>query len=185
MRKILAFLLFALMMVYMPASFAEGCYGEEVTRSTVEMVANVDTKLRLWATFDGPVYDVLLEGESVEVCAFCPDSSETVWAAVMRADPVYRYGYIDMKDLYCLEDRTFEFSEFMKVTGNTVNIREYESINAPISGLLYKNEIVQVMELVPTSDGRVWAECYTADESAFLGWVSTRYLVKADFNSMR
>ena len=180
MKKFLAIVLLVVMMWTMSSiSLAEECEEEyEVVTSTVEMTAKVDTELRLWAMIEGPAYGTLLKGESVEVTCFYPDA-ESVWGEIRYDNPDFKYGYIDAKDLYFSDGRQFKFAEYMEVTGNTVNIREYGNIQAEPCGMLYKGDIVYVDKFVPTSDGRIWACCRNVEDE-YIGWVSMRYLTVAE-----
>lgn len=179
MKKIFSTILMTILFFsFVSVSMAEAYEQKEVVQTTVMMTANVDTELRLWATNDGPAYATLVKGEDIEVFEFYLDEN-CVWAQVLHdgEDLQYRYGYVDVADLYFSSGKQFKLGKYMKVTGNTVNIREGGNIQANICGLLHKGDVVSVEKYVPTSDGRIWAYCSNAGTTEYLGWVSMRYLV--------
>lgn len=178
MRKFFATILMTILVFsFVSASIAEAYEQEEIVQTTVIMTANVDTELRLWATNDGPAYATLVKGDDIEVFAFYPDENH-VWAQVSRdeEDLQYKYGYANVEDLYFSSGKQFKLGKYMKITGNTVNIREEGNIQADTCGLLHKGDVVSVEKYVPTSDGRIWAYCSNAKTTEYLGWVSMRYL---------
>lgn len=178
MKKILATILMTILVFnFVSVSTAEAYEQEEVVQTAVMMTANVDTELRLWAANDGPAYATLVKGDDIEVFAFYPDENH-VWAQVSRdeGDLQYKYGYVNVEDLYFSSSKQFKLGKYMKVTGNTVNIREEGNIQADTCGLLRKGDVVSVEKYVPTSDGRIWAYCSNAERAEYLGWVSMRYL---------
>ena len=178
MRKFFATILMTILVFSLvSASIAEAYEQEEIVQTTVIMTANVDTELRLWATNDGPAYATLVKGDDIEVFAFYPDENH-VWAQVSRdeEDLQYKYGYANVEDLYFSSGKQFKLGKYMKITGNTVNIREEGNIQADTCGLLHKGDVVSVEKYVPTSDGRIWAYCSNAKTTEYLGWVSMRYL---------
>lgn len=178
MKKFFATILMTILVFsFVSVSLAEAYDQEEVVQTTVIMTANVDTELRLWAANDGPAYATLVKGDDIEVFAFYPDENH-VWAQVLRdeEDLQYKCGYANVEDLHFSSGKQFKLGKYMKVIGNTVNIREEGNIQADTCGLLHKGDIVSVEKYVSTSDGRIWAYCSNAKTTEYLGWVSMRYL---------
>lgn len=184
MKKLLAAIriLLAVTISFMTVTVANA-EEYEVTKSSLHLTAKRNTELRLYAMDDGPSYATLLKGESVEVLTLYPDSKGQLWGSVLRDenDSQFRYGYLLMADMRTSK-RVAKLSEIMRITGNTVNVRDTPSITGDKLSLLYKGDIVAVEKYVPTSDGRIWAECFTENGEKYLGWVSIKYLASAEEN---
>lgn len=182
MKKIFAFVLVVLMtMMSMATGFAceEDWNVEDVVYSTsVQMITTGDVNVRKWASLDGPICYQLNKGSFVDVWAFYPADDGRVWCQI--EDETFGGCFISMKYLEVVDETSFnyefEFGPYMEVTGGSVNVREYESIEAETDGVLHNGDVVEVVELIPTSDGRMWAGCRDITTGEYLGWVSMKYL---------
>ena len=178
MKKILTMILVVVMaFVAVTVGFAEekvACTTSILMRTTGSVNVRADTDI------EARVFCVMPKDSYINVHGFYPTADGRVWGKVDVYDGEYCYdGYISCKYLEVVYDEgfnyKFEFSDWMRVTGGSVNARAYGNINAPVEKIIHSGDIVNVVELVPTDDGRMWANCYSI-EGKYIGWVSMRYL---------
>ena len=185
MKKVFALVLVLLFAMLVGVSaFAEEEYTEEVYPISVIMETTGNVNVREWARIDGPIFCTLDKGTSVEVLRWYSSSDGRIWAGIRVHDgSEFNWGFISMKYLELADDFAYEFNfdfnlaRMMEVTGGSVFVREYESIDADVTTTVHRGDVVEVEEYVLTNDGRMWASCLNQD-GEYLGWISMKYLVE-------
>lgn len=179
MKKIFALVL--ALVVALSVGFTAFAEENESYSTSVLMRTTGSVNVREWAWIEGPVVSILEKGACVEVYGFYPHEDGRVWCKVQTYDG-YEYGwaFVSMKYLEPVDtsdfNYEFEFGTHAQVTGETVNVREYESLEAEVVIRVHMGDVVEVVEYIPTSDGRMWAGCRDIETGEYIGWISMRYL---------
>lgn len=142
--------------------------GQPLSRAYIPMRVVKDTEIRTWASENGPYFDYLSEGTTIDVWKFSP-SSDSVWCAVEIEHENHEFGFVSMEHLEFI-DAEYTFSEIMKVSKKT-KVYESNIDHSFVVTTLQPGETVEVLEVFPMSDNRLWVNCNNTN-GEYIGWIA-------------
>ena len=149
-------------------------YTDELDFGCVEMITTGDVNVRLWADIDGPINAVYPKDTYVYPEAFYPTDDGRVWAQI-DIGGYYGKAFISTKYLK-FTNSSLELQQYMRVTGESVNVRREPSIYSHIQGYLHYGDVVEVVYYEVMYDGCIWA--YVIHDNEEVDCVSVKYLQK-------
>lgn len=144
----------------------EGAYN-----TSVSMICTSNTEIHCWASIEGPIYDKLKNGKSVEIWGFYPSDDGTIWCEMEIDDGYYNYGYASLDNLQFAQ-YSYQIAENMTVANNRAIVH---ADNLSCIGRLEKNTPVIVYYCLPLNDNHIWAMCLD-EEGEDIGWIRLDHL---------
>lgn len=137
------------------------------------MITTGNVNVRSEPNINSKIIGWLDDGTIIFPLRFVSSKDGRMWVMIEYRG---RYGYVSDRYLEFFEELppVLDTSIKLTVTGNTVHVREWASIEAPILDVLIKNTVVNAYSFVCTSDGRIWAEVIY--DGTNFGYMSMKYL---------
>lgn len=159
---------------YVSDKYLDYLYDDGEITTTITMITTANVNVREWASTDSKVVTTIKRGTYVDASMYYTSYDGTVWAEIMGDDGM-SLGYMSMRYLKFVDKGLWtNLARRMKITGGSVNVRSYASINAEDIGTVHKGDVFEVEYFIPTIDGRIWACCTQDDE--YIGFISCKYL---------
>lgn len=145
-------------------------------RTCIPMRVVEDTEIRTWASEIGPYFDYLTEDTVIKVWKFSPSSDGRVWCAVEIEHENHEFGFVSMEHLDFI-DAEYKFSETMKVTNKT-KVYESNIYHSTVVTTLKVGQEMEVLEVLPMSDGKLWVSCNDTITGDYIGWIDFENLAQ-------
>ncbi len=155
------------------------CYVEEPTISPILLRTTGNVNIRQYADINSKSVGSLNKGVTFESDTFYATTDGRVWARIYD-EYGYIRGYVSMKYWECIDGTEIpDLAYYMTVTGESVHVREWASINADVCAIAHENDVFVADYYTHTSDGRIWATCFSETYDEFIGYISCKYLEPA------